>query len=229
MFNQSIRAAELASGAGQSAIVTVVIAAISSGIVATLINTITGNLKASADYRRDRYAEAIRYLVAWSEYPYRIRRRTDDEPATLAALAERGHALQEQRAAIAAWIASESRVAKLVFDDCTREISTFVGPACAMAWRSAPITAASDMVLGKSAQPESQIAIQRMEHMIRHRFGLYRLMWRTWVLKRIEKGIKTEDDDLRTSAENLFSRSGPASTKRDSKRHQKDGRQEVRP
>lgn len=60
-------------------------------MVAGLIGTILGKTRANATARRDRYAQAVRTLIAWAEYPYRIRRRTSDEPATLTALADRGH------------------------------------------------------------------------------------------------------------------------------------------
>ena len=60
-------------------------------------------LRDAADRRRTRYAEIVQTLVAWVEFPYRIRRRVDDEPATLSALAALGHFLQEQLAGDQAW------------------------------------------------------------------------------------------------------------------------------
>ena len=38
---------------------------------------------------------ATRQLVAYAEYPYRIRRRTSDDPEELGRLAKLGHDIQE--------------------------------------------------------------------------------------------------------------------------------------
>jgi hypothetical protein len=97
-----------------------IVAALGSSVIAGLLSTVLGNARATANIRRDRYGQAVRGLVAWGEYPYRIRRRTDDEPATLAALAERGHAIQEQLAESRGWVAAESRTISEVFDTCIR-------------------------------------------------------------------------------------------------------------
>src|SRR5690349_14433320 len=81
------------------------LAVLGSSVVAGLIGTLLGNTRANAAARRERYAQAVRTLVAWAEYPYRIRRRTSDDATALSALAERGHTLQEQLAESRAWIA----------------------------------------------------------------------------------------------------------------------------
>jgi hypothetical protein len=95
----------------------------------------SANARAVAAARRDRYAQVVRTLVAWAEYPYRIRRRTDDGSQTLGALAERGHTLQEQMAESRAWVAGESRALSEVLDGCLADLAQLVGPACSDAWR----------------------------------------------------------------------------------------------
>src|SRR4051812_39951649 len=65
--------------------------------------------------RREGYASATRELVAWSEYPFRIRRRTSDDPAVLTALADRGHLHQEALRYRETWILSENRWVAGVF------------------------------------------------------------------------------------------------------------------
>ncbi|MBL7255361.1 hypothetical protein [Paractinoplanes lichenicola] len=174
--------------AATPASVTVLVAVITSGVVAALITTVSGNMRANASLRRDRYAEAVRYLVAWGEYPYRIRRRTDDEPATRAALAERGHTLQEERAQIAGWIATDSRALVTVFDGCVRDISALVAPACVEAWSAPPVTTAAGMVLKDFGPREVGAIATRFQLATRYRFGVRRLMWSSWVLRRIGRG-----------------------------------------
>ena len=167
--------------------VTILVAVISSGVVAALINTISGNLRANANIRRDRYAQAVRYLIAWGEYPYRIRRRTDDDPATLAALVDRGHALQEQRAEIAGWIAAESRTLGEIFDRCRRDLGVIVGPACAEAWNSPPASTSAAMNLGSFGPRGVEAIAARLERACQYRFGLRRLMWPSLVRSRLSR------------------------------------------
>jgi hypothetical protein len=210
--------AATAAAGGPPVEVTIIVAVISSGVVAAAINVVSGNLRANANLRRDRYALAVRYLVAWGEYPYRIRRRTDDEPATRASLANRGHELQEQRAEIAGWIAAENRGLSAIFDQCVREVSLIVGPACVEAWESPPAVTGAGMNLRGFGPRGVEAVAARMERACRYRFGLRRLMWRRWVSKRIrdwEKSIERPQmlvPEPRTSAQ-------PGSSKPDQTAH----------
>lgn len=175
------------ASSGQPLVLTIALAVVSSSVVAGLVGTILGNTRANAAARRDRYAQAIRSLVAWAEYPYRIRRRTSDEPATLTALADRGHTLQEQLAESRAWIAAESRAMSEVFDGCLRDITTLVSPACGVAWQEAPIGTSAGMNLGGFGPRGIDRIVFRMECAVLYRFGLRRLMWRRWVLHRLQR------------------------------------------
>src|SRR4051794_25186091 len=87
-----------ASSDGDSTNVWVVIALalLGSSVVAGLITSVLGNLRAAATARREGYANAVRSLIARGEYPYRVRRRVSDDADVLAALVSRGHDLQEQ-------------------------------------------------------------------------------------------------------------------------------------
>lgn len=172
---------------GQAPALTIALSVLGSSVVAGLIGTILGNSRANATARRERYAQAVRCLVAWAEYPYRIRRRTSDEAGTLTALADRGHTLQEQLAESRAWIAAESRAMSEVFDGCLREITALVGPACSAAWREAPIATSAEMNLGDFGPRSIDRIVARMECAVIYRFGLRRLMWRRWVLHSLRR------------------------------------------
>ncbi|MGR6919809.1 hypothetical protein ACU635_36725 [[Actinomadura] parvosata] len=156
-------------------------------MLAGVLGTLLGNAKANAAIRRDRYAQVVRCLVAWAEYPYRIRRRTDDEPSTLAALANHGHSLQEQLAESKAWVAAESQAISKVFDSCLVELSARVSPACVAAWRTPPVTTAAGMVLGDAGSLDVDQIVARMEIAVSYRFGYRRLMWRRWTLRRLQR------------------------------------------
>lgn len=179
--------AATSAGSGQPSTLTIALAVLGSSVVAGLIGTVLGNTRANATARRDRYAQAVRSLVGWAEYPYRIRRRTSDEPATLTALADRGHALQEQLAESRAWIAAESRAMSEVFDGCLREITALVGPACGVAWQEVPIGTSAGMNLGDFGPRGIDRIVARMECAVIYRFGFRRLMWRRWVLHRLRR------------------------------------------
>ncbi len=141
--------------------------------LATAVGTqIISRLSDAADRRRDRYSIVVRTLVAWIEFPYRVRRRIDDEPATLAGLAAIGHKLQERLAGNQAWVLAENRYVGRVYVAVRLAINKEVGPAIAEAWSSPPISRPSDMVLAKWGPNLASAAhLERLEASIGQRFG----------------------------------------------------------
>jgi len=126
----------------------VVVAGITALVTAAGTQFVT-RLQASADRRRERYASAVQTLVAWVEFPYRVRRRVDDDPATLAALADLGHDLQERLAGDRAWIESENREVAARYAEVAARVRALVGPAVSEAWQSPPASTPDAMVLGQ--------------------------------------------------------------------------------
>ena len=150
------------------------------GAIATMILT---RANEATDRRRDRYAEAIRTLVAWTEYPYRVRRRTDDSPATLTALANHGHDLQERLAFHEAWIATEHADLADTYADTRATINRLVGPMISDAWNRDPVTNPVGMNLADWGPGEvCDRAIVNLQHQVRNRFGYRRCAH--WVVRR---------------------------------------------
>lgn len=121
--------------------------------VAVAVLTTAGNLvlkrfDAADARRRDQYSVAVATLVAWVEFPYRVRRRVDDDPETLAALAALGHELQERMACHEAWISTDNARASTAFKKARADLSLVVADAIKEAWDSTPVTAAGQMNLG---------------------------------------------------------------------------------
>ena len=167
----SVIATVAAVTVGISELVASVIA-ICAGAGATMIVTRSSE---AFNRRRDRYAEAVRTLVAWAEYPYRVRRRTDDDPATLAALANHGHDLQERLAYHQVRIATDHPDLARSYAKARSVIDAVVGPAIRDAWRSSPATKAADMNLtAPDTGEECKLAITNLQHEIQRRFGLRR-------------------------------------------------------
>lgn len=162
-------AAELSAGTNV-ALLTAAIGAAATVSVAAITFTLS-RLAESAARRRDGYAAATRELVAWVEMPYRIRRRTSDEPEVLADLAARLHDGQEALAYRSSWIRSDSRWLAEIFDDVRGHIRCEHGPACGEAWRSPPVTNPADMVLNGWGPTGLDAHVARFEQAATHRFG----------------------------------------------------------
>jgi hypothetical protein len=120
--------------------------------VAALTATVTlllARAAEAANRRRDQYAAAVATLVAWIEFPYRVRRRTANDASTLTALAGIGHDLQERLASHQAWIATESSDVAEVYTKARAAISGRVGVALNQAWATdAMVAKPEDMNLG---------------------------------------------------------------------------------
>ena len=155
-----------------------------SSVIAGLVTTVLGNLRAAATTRREGYARAVETLIARSEYPYRVRRRTSDEPDVLAALVERGHDLQEQIAACRTWVTSEHHALGSLFEQALSRIDAEAGPFTSQAWDAAPIASAAGMNLDGWGPGDQWPHLLTLERAIAYRFGWRRLLpWRYWTRK----------------------------------------------
>ena len=159
----------------RSVIIPVVVAALTAA--ATLVFTRAGE---AANRRRDHYAQAVQTLVAWVEFPYRVRRRTDDEPPTLSALADVGHELQERLACHEAWIATECPPVANSYRHARQTIGPLVGAAISEAWGTSPVTKPAEMNLGDWGPGSScAMTIAAFQRQVEQRFGFSRLI--AWI------------------------------------------------
>ena len=124
-------------------VVPVVVAALTSAAALTISRS-----GEAANRRRDQYAQAIQTLVAWIEFPYRVRRRTDDNPVTLSSFAELGHDIQERLACHQAWIATEHPPVATSYSKTRQTIDPVIGAAISEAWNTPPTGTAAQMNLG---------------------------------------------------------------------------------
>lgn len=134
---------------------------------------------ASADGRRDNYAEAVAILLSWCEFPFIIRRRVDDLPATLQRLAEHGHELQERLARSEAWVTAESNAMGAKYTTLISDVKVAIGPLLNEAWETPPITAAAEMNLnGWGAEACSRVRqqINEFRGQTSWRFGWRRIL-----------------------------------------------------
>lgn len=155
---------------------TILVLILGPSVVAVVLGHVLTGLRAGATVRRDRYAAAAKLLVARIEYPYRIRRRTSDDPDVLHTLTTIGHDLQERLAESRAWIATESTVLSKVFDHCLTSIDTPFKQACSDAWNATPVTTAAGMNLNGFGMGNQQHVVTAIEGALTYRFGLRRLI-----------------------------------------------------
>jgi hypothetical protein len=137
-----------------------------------------GAVRAGAAERRCGYTAAARALTAWAEYPWRIRRRTSDQPEVLADLADRGHDLQETLADREAWCAAEHEVMGQLMAHLRTELSVPVRPAIEKAWAETDlITEGADMNLSDKFIVDSRADELRacFSACVHERFGARRL------------------------------------------------------
>lgn len=172
-------------GGGTSLWVIAVLALLSSSVIAGIVSAGMSNLRAAAAARREGYARAVKTLIARSEYPYRVRRRTSDDPDVLAALVERGHDLQEQLASCRTWVASEHHVLGRLFEQALNDIDAHGRGATSDAWDQAPISTAAGMNLGDWGPGDQRPHVARLERAISYRFGWRRVSPSQWWLRRI--------------------------------------------
>lgn len=155
-----------------------------------------GRLGEATARRRQGYADAVRNLVRWQEYPYRIRRRTGDDSETLAALTAEGHAIQEDLRCSETWVTADKGWAGDLYREVRMAMSSSVGGACYEAWQSPPVRSAQEMNLNGFGPQGSEDQLRRFEKAVKLRFGMRRIMGSLpWVRNRVCSEAKEPTPD----------------------------------
>jgi hypothetical protein len=131
--------------------------------------------------RRQAYAAAMQVLVEWIEYPYRIRRRTSDDPMELQRLADIGHDIQQRLRYHKTWVLLEHPPTGKLYTEVLAAISERVGAACKNSWTLPPISKATEMNLAGWGPGSLESELSRLQAAISNRFGWRRsLSWVLW-------------------------------------------------
>ncbi|BAH47247.1 hypothetical protein ACVH9Z_37175 [Rhodococcus opacus] len=157
-------------------LVQVVPLALGSSVLGGLLTAGISGLRETAGKRREGYTLATRTLVARAEYPYRIRRRTSDNPETLTALTQLGGDIQEQLTASRIWVSTESLRLGKIYAKTIANIDAAVGPATQDAWSQPPVTSGNQMNLNGWGPGSQDDHITAFERAVRWRFGILRLI-----------------------------------------------------
>jgi hypothetical protein len=175
------------------------------GLAGAVLGALVSQWGAERQRRREAYAAAVRTLISWAEYPYRIRRRPDDEPETLTRVTELGHTLQEDVRYHQTWIAAENTQVGQLYREVSRRVIAVGREACRDAWRLPPVPTASAMNLNGWGPPSVDAHIVVLQAAISNRFGWRRAIdvnrWRKPTLPDA-RGV-TAAPDLKPSDETL--------------------------
>ncbi|GGK13064.1 hypothetical protein GCM10010124_02010 [Pilimelia terevasa] len=136
------------------------------------------------DRVRDQYAEATKALMAWAEFPDRILRRVDDDPATRAELAVRGADIKERLGYYTGWVTAESRVMGELYMALVASLRAEVAYHARSAWQQPPRESAAQMnildampAISLTGAP-SWVYVQAFSEAMTYRFGWRRhLLW----------------------------------------------------
>lgn len=158
-------------------------------IVTAALGAALGRWAEATNRRRAQYADAVAALVAWAEYPYRIRRRTSDDPAELGRLRDLGHDLQERLRSNHTWMTTENATGGNTYRKVWQLISAQTAPAAKDAWNHPPVTSAAGMNLNGWGPGDPSDVLDLLQHVIATRFGYRRVM--PWLPKWRARKVQT--------------------------------------
>jgi hypothetical protein len=166
-----------------------------SSLLGTLLAKLLDHSSARAADIRSTYANAIKALNSWGQFPNRIRRRVDDAPETLRTLEDLGAKNQELLAYSIGWVNGENPAVGRVLNELVVLLRAEVAIHARVAWASPPADSAAQMNLGgpvtaheglgeySGRVPAEWVVVQLFSQVIRYRFGWRRLL-PTWYLQR---------------------------------------------
>ncbi|MFI5706512.1 hypothetical protein [Kribbella sp. NPDC051620] len=172
---------------------TIATVALGSSVVGTMVGKVLDRSNSRTDAVRSGYADAAKALNAWGQFPLRIRRRVDDEPATLARLEALGAEIQESLAYATAWVAADSVELGHVFNHLVQSLRAEVTVHARQAWAAGPVTTGGAMNIAgqpraneepSGVPPAEWVAVQLFASVIHYRVGWRRYMWSRPLLRR---------------------------------------------
>ena len=152
-------------------------ATVAAAAVTALLAVLVYALRAAAaaqDRKREMCARALADALAWLELPYRIRRRRDDSPDTLARLVSHAHALQEKLVFHRAWLRIELPDSAPLYDRLVSSLKALCEDPLRDAWRASPPTRPEQMNLGPLVPPPPADQIVAFCQAVRHSLTLVR-------------------------------------------------------
>ncbi|MEV6287488.1 hypothetical protein [Kribbella sp. NPDC051770] len=198
---------------------TVIPVALGSSVIGTVLGKVLDRSVSRNETIRDGYADATKALNAWGQFPLRIRRRVDDEPATLVRLETLGSEIQASLAYATAWVSAESAEHGLIYDRLVQMLRAEVTIHARLAWAATPAATGAAMNIAGSPQtdeepsgiaPAEWLAVQLFASVIQYRTGWRRYFWiRPLLRRRLHRLRITErvDEAFKSRSARLLHRS----------------------
>ncbi len=161
---------------------------LTSSVIGAVLSKLMERSAAYLEHVQEGYAEATKALVAWDQFPYRIRRRVNDEPEIRRGLAELGSDIQERLGYSLGWVSAESAVMGEFYAALMRRLRIDVGEHARFAWQSPPSMSPAGMNLGYEPAvylPAGWAYVQMFSAGFRYRFGWRRYLIPSAALRRI--------------------------------------------
>jgi hypothetical protein len=167
---------------------TIITIALGSSVVGTVFGKAIDRSASRTENIRNGYADATKALNAWGQFPLRIRRRVDDDPATLARLEALGAEIQEGLAYATGWVGAESAELGRLYNQLAELLRAEVTIHARIAWATPPATTGSSMNIAGQYQPGEDpvrtgelpaewVAVQLFSSTIQYRIGWRRYVW----------------------------------------------------
>src|SRR5262245_10861601 len=130
--------------AGAASWSTVVTIAFGSSVVGTLVGKMLDRGGARSEIIREGYADAVKALNAWGQFPLRVVRRVDDSAETLVRLEALGAQIKESLAYSTGWVSAESAELGNIYNALVEFLRAEVTISAREAWARPPVTTGVD-------------------------------------------------------------------------------------
>ncbi|MEU0093906.1 hypothetical protein [Kribbella sp. NPDC006257] len=175
---------------------TVVSIAFGSSVLGTLAGKLLDRGGARSETIRDGYADAVKAMNAWGQFPLRVYRRVDDSAQTLVRLEALAADSKEALAYATGWVSGESVELGRVYNALVQLLRAEVTIAARLAWSSPPVSTGNGMNIGAIAEADDRAApdagqmpaewmiLQEFSSLIQYRIGWRRYLWTRPLLRR---------------------------------------------
>jgi hypothetical protein len=130
----------------------IVVAAVALlGVLGTAISTLRSARQDRLAQRQgehaQQFAQALSAVMVWKELGYRVLRRTDDRPETLADVAKQFHQAQQDLDWHCTWLRIEAPEVATTYEHLVQQVKSLAAPLIRQAWKNPPIQRSEDMNL----------------------------------------------------------------------------------
>jgi hypothetical protein len=129
------------------------------------------------DKRRDEYSRAFAAAMVWTEFPYRIARRFNDDADACEPIVALMHEAQESIAFHQNWLRSVSESVASAYENLVTAVKDKAAPHIEAAWRRAPAHGPDGMILGDAYPVDVSKEIAEFTRQVQRDLSWHRRVW----------------------------------------------------